>query len=99
MLNPVAIAPEVLLTYLRLPVVCELLDLHTSASLYPAISECDILKFPIPKVAEKVAREIVDRVRQAHLARHEAHELLDRAKRAVEIAIEQGEAAGTALLK
>lgn len=33
MLNPTAIAPEVLLTYLRLPIACELMDLHTSASL------------------------------------------------------------------
>ena len=37
-LVPTDIPAEVLLTYLRLPVVCELMDLHTSASLYPAIS-------------------------------------------------------------
>ncbi len=32
-LNPKRIAPEVLLTYLRLTIICELMDLHTSASL------------------------------------------------------------------
>ena len=32
------IAPELLLVYLRLPLVCELLDLYTTASMYPAIS-------------------------------------------------------------
>jgi len=38
-LRPTNIEPEVLLTYLRLPIICELLDLHTTASMYPAISE------------------------------------------------------------
>ena len=32
------IDPELRLAYLRLPVVAELLDLHTTASMYPAIS-------------------------------------------------------------
>lgn len=34
-LEPQAVAPEVLLACLRLPPVCELMDLHISASLYP----------------------------------------------------------------
>jgi len=51
-LEPKTIAPEVLLTYLRLPIICELMDLHTSASLYPAISERDLLKLPIPKIGK-----------------------------------------------
>ncbi|MDP1586281.1 MAG: hypothetical protein Q8M07_00935 [Prosthecobacter sp.] len=87
-LEPKAIAPEVLLTYLRLPIVCELMDLHTSASLYPAISERDILKFPIPKIPDKSAKEIISQIRQAH---QEAQTLLAKAKRAVEVAIEEGE--------
>jgi len=61
-LNPKAIAPEVLLTYLRLPIVCELMDLHTSASLYPTISERDILKLPIPKIPEKASRDIITQI-------------------------------------
>jgi hypothetical protein len=90
-LNPTAIAPEVLLTYLRLPIVCELMDLHTSASLYPAISERDILKLPIPKIPENSAREIITQIRQAHQSRQQAQALLAQAKRAVEVAIEEGE--------
>ena len=92
MLEPKAIAPEVLLTYLRLPIVCELMDLHTSASLYPAISERDILKLPIPKIPDKAAQEIITQIRQAHQSRQEAQALLAKAKRAVEVAIEEGEA-------
>ena len=38
-------------------------------------------------------------IRAAHAARQEAQSLLERAKRAVEIAIEQGDAAGMAFLK
>lgn len=90
-LNPTAIAPEVLLTYLRLPIVCELMDLHTSASLYPAISERDLLKLPIPKIPEKAAQTIITQIRQAHQSRQEAQSLLAKAKRAVEVAIEERE--------
>jgi hypothetical protein len=98
-LEPKDVAPEVLLTYLRLPVICELMDLHTSASLYPAISERDLLKLPIPRIPGEAAEQIVASIRAAHTARHQATSLLDRAKRAVELAIEQGEAAGMAHLQ
>lgn len=90
-LRPVNVAPELLLTYLRLPPVCELMNLHTSASLYPAISERDLLNLPFPTVATEIEAEIVKAVQQAHIARREARELLERAKRAVEIAIEENE--------
>ena len=98
-LNPTDIAPEALLTYLRLPVVCELMDLHTSASLYPAISERDILQLPIPKIDEATTASITQSIRAAHAARQEAQSLLERAKRAVETAIEEGEAAGMKFLQ
>ena len=44
---------EVLLTYLRLPVFCELINLHTTASMYPAIAATDLLALPfaLPPVA------------------------------------------------
>lgn len=92
-------APEVLLTYLRLPIVCELMDLHSSASLYPAISERDILKLPIPKIPAQAAKEIITQIRQAHHSRQEAQTLLAKVKRAVEVAIEEGEEAAFELLK
>lgn len=97
-LEPKAIAPEVLLTYLRLPIVCELMDLHTSASLYPAISERDLLKLPIPKIPDKAAQTIITQIRQAHQSRQEAQSLLAKAKRAVEVAIEEGEGRAIAFI-
>ncbi len=68
------------------------MDLHTSASLYPAISERDLLKLPIPRITDKAAQLIITQVRQAHAARQKAQALLAKAKHAVEVAIEEEEA-------
>lgn len=92
-LQPQGISGEVLLTYLRLPLICELMDPHTSAAMYPAISESDLLALPIPAIAPSVQVQVQDAVRQSAHARQRASRLLDAAKRAVEIAIEDSEAA------
>jgi len=97
-LQPKQIAAEVLLVYLRLPAICELMDLHTSASLYPAISEKDLLGLPIPKISDDVQRKISTLVQQSFTLKAQSARLLEAAKRAVEIAIEQDEAAGMAYL-
>ena len=97
-LKPQKISSEVLLTYLRLPLVCELMDLHTSASLYPAISEKDLLALPIPRIAESTQEAIKAAVLASRQAKQRATQLLDAAKRAVEIAIEESEDAALAHL-
>lgn len=96
--NPQDIAPEVLLTYLRLPVICELLDLYASASMYPAITDSDIFNLPMPELPDAVATQIVAHVQSARAAKAGAAALLDAAKRAVEIAIEDSEVAALAYL-
>jgi restriction endonuclease S subunit len=97
-LQPKQIAAEALLVYLRLPVICELMDLHTSASLYPAISEKDLLGLPIPNIPATVQANIATLVQQSFTLKAQSERLLEAAKRAVEIAIEQDEAAGMAYL-
>jgi type I restriction enzyme, S subunit len=97
-LQPERVTPEVLLTYLRLPLICELMDLHTSASMYPAISETDLLALPFAPPDDKTARAIRDEVTRCRAARSRAAALLDAAKRTVEIAIEQDEAAAMRFL-
>jgi type I restriction enzyme, S subunit len=92
-LQPQTVSSEVLLTYLRLRSVCELMDLHTSATMYPAISEADLLALPIPNIPDTTQRAIEKSVRAARQAKARATQLLDAAKRAVEIAIEDSEAA------
>ncbi|EOX1813971.1 hypothetical protein ACPDXT_001787 [Vibrio cholerae] len=98
-LNPQKISSEVLLTYLRLPLFCELMDLHTSATMYPAISEADLLSLPIPTIDTKMQLAIQQSVQEAAANRQRASSLLDAAKRAVEIAIEDSEAAALAYLQ
>jgi type I restriction enzyme S subunit len=92
-LQPVSAKPEVLLTYLRLPVFCELMNLYTSASMYPAISEKDLLALPFAPPNPTTEAAICDAVTNARDARRRATELLEAAKHAVEIAIEQSEEA------
>lgn len=92
-LNPTGVQPELLLTYLRLPVICELMDLFASASMYPAISEADILALPFPAVDEATEKAVVAAVQEGRAARARARALLNAAKRAVEIAIEDSEGA------
>lgn len=98
-LEPKAVPPEVLLAYLRLPPVCELMDLHTSASLYPAIAEADLLALPFPRLDADTQARVVANVRTAQASRQRAADLLDTAKRAVEIAIEDSEAAALTYLQ
>lgn len=96
--NPRGIAPEVLLTYLRLPVLCELLDLYASASMYPAITDADIFNLPLPYIDDLVAAQVIQNVQVANSAKARAVALLEVAKRAVEVAVEQGEPAALAYL-
>jgi hypothetical protein len=94
-LTPEGIPSELLFAYLRLPVICELMDLHTTASMYPAISTTDLMRLPflLPDDAT------IKKVKQQIAAARAAHALLEKAKQAVELAIEKDEAAGLAALK
>ena len=67
-IQPRSIAPELLLTYLRLPVICELLDLYTSASMYPAINAAHIFGLHIPKIDTTSETQVVDNMHDAKAA-------------------------------
>lgn len=92
-LDPVEVSPELLMTYLRLPLVCELMHLFATASMYPALSEADLLALPMPHVKEEVDSKVQQLVRESARQLEHSERLLEAAKRAVEIAIEQDEAA------
>ena len=97
-IEPHGISPDVLLTYLRLPVICELLDLYASASMYPAIDDAHIYSLPIPETDVTTEAGIVKDMRDARTAAMDSTRLLETAKRAVEIAIEEGEVAAMTFL-
>lgn len=86
-LQPNDIQPELLMVYLRLAVVAELLDLHTTASMYPAISTADLLRIPFRMPHKKARRELAEMMRSSFAARDESRRLLDEAKRMVEAAV------------
>jgi type I restriction enzyme S subunit len=90
-IEPRGISSEVLLTYLRLPIICELLDLYASASMYPAITEADIFNLPLPRIPRDDARRIASHVQDARAAKTRALDMLDAAKSAIEMAVESGE--------
>ena len=98
-LQPKRLSGEVLLSYLRLPLICELMNLYTSATMYPEISETDLLTLPIPAIAPEIQQRVQESVRHAVQSRQQATRLLDAAKRAVEIAIEESETAALAWLQ
>lgn len=82
--GPETIEPEVLLTYLRLPVICEILDLHCTASMYPAIPVDRLMRIPIAVPDAKTRKSIVAMVREACATRRHSRELLENAKKMVE---------------
>jgi hypothetical protein len=89
-LQPKGIEPELLLVYLRLPIVCEILDLYTTASMYPAISTADLLSIPVTLPENKALRkDLVNIVRASRQAQRDAKRLLADAKAEVELLIEQ----------
>jgi hypothetical protein len=96
--QPHDISPEVLLTFLRLPVICELLDLYASASMYPAITDEDIFNLPLPHISDEMTEQVTQNVNEAKEAKAGAAKILEAAKKAVDIAIEHGESAALAYL-
>lgn len=97
-LTPKGIPGELLFAYLRLPVICELMDLHTTASMYPAISTTDLMRLPFLLPDDATIKKVKQQITAARAARREAHALLEKAKLAVEVAIEKNETAAMAAL-
>ena len=83
-LTPKNIAPELLLVYLRLPLICELLDMHTTASMYPAIAPNVLMNIPITLPNNATRHTIVAKVRESFYAQRESMQLLEEAKTIVE---------------
>lgn len=66
---------------------------------YPVIRDEDILNLPIPCIDEPTQEKIAALVKESFSLKAESERLLDVAKRAVEIAIEQDENAGMAYIE
>ncbi|MBS0497721.1 MAG: restriction endonuclease subunit S [Proteobacteria bacterium] len=66
---------------------------------YPVIRDEDILSLPIPRIDEPTQKKIAVLVKESFSLKAESERLLDVAKRAVEIAIEQDESSGIDYIK
>lgn len=58
---------------------------------YPVIKDEDILTLPIPKIEQIIQREISEKIKESQTLKAESENLLEIAKRAVEMAIEETE--------
>lgn len=92
------ISPETLMVFLRSTPAQTILKWCQDGSQHPRFSERDLLSIPVPDAVAGVSDQITTIIQDGFTARHKARQLLEAAKRAVEIAIEDGEDAAMAFL-
>jgi len=90
---------ETLLVLFKCELMQALMKQRCSGSILAGITKDELLSMPLPRIDENVQREIAVKVRQSFELRDKSKQLLEYAKQAVEIAIEQGEDAALAWLK
>lgn len=96
--NGTEISPESLMVFLRSAPVQTILKWCQDGSQHPRFSEGDLLSIPFPDAVADVSAKVTLIVQEGFAARDRARRLLDAAKRAVEIAIEDSEAAALTYL-
>jgi len=90
---------ETLLVFLRLKPMLDFSLKFATGLAYPVINDNDVLNFPLPLFPEEIQSKIKTCLTQSRQLRTTAKHLLDSAKTAVEIAIEQGESSAMAFLQ
>jgi type I restriction enzyme S subunit len=85
------INPETLLVLFKSEPIQALLRQRCSGTILTAITKDELLNMPLPQIEESVQKQIALKVQESFTLRRESEQLLETAKRAVEIAIEQGE--------
>jgi type I restriction enzyme S subunit len=94
-----AIPVEALLVYLRSTLPQLIFKWSQDGSNHPRFDEKELLNLHVPDIVASISQELSDSVKAATRARQHAAELLDAAKRAVEIAIEKDEKSALAYLE
>ena len=92
------ISPETLMVFLRSGPVQTILKWCQDGSQHPRFSERDLLSIPVPDTVAGMSEQITTVVKESIAARRQARQLLEAAKRAVEIAVENGEPAAMTFL-
>lgn len=84
---------ELLKVLFRLPMYRDWLLQFNVGTQYPVIKDEDILNLPIPIFSDDIQNEVTVKIRQSEQLKKQSEQLLEVAKAAVEIAIEQNEEA------
>ncbi len=82
---------ETLYTFFKLKPILDLTLKYNTGTSYPTITDEDILNMPIPKFNQDVQAKIKENVHEYKKMQLQSKQLLEIAKRGVEIAIEQNE--------
>ena len=92
-------SPECLFVFMKSILGQSLLKKGCRGTILPAIGEDEISQLPLPLLEDGLQKKINNKVSQAALAHQHSKNLLQTAKRAVEIAIEKGETKAKAWLE
>lgn len=90
---------EVLQVLLRTSMYRDWLLRFNVGTSYPVIKDEDVLNMPIPLLEDNVKQDVVNKVNDSASLRRQSKQLLEYAKHAVEMAIEQGEEVALEWLK
>lgn len=90
---------ETLLVLFKCELMQALMKQRCSGSILAGITKDELLSMPLPRIDENVQSEIAVKVQRSFELRDRSKQLLENAKQAVELAIEQGEDAALAWLK
>lgn len=90
---------ETLLVLFKSEPIQALMKQRCSGTILTAISKDELLSMPLPMIDGDIQKEIAVKVQEAFTLRKQSKQLLEYAKQAVEMAIEQGEDVALAWLK
>lgn len=86
---------ETLYTFFKLKPILDLTLKYNTGTSYPTITDEDILNMPIPIFKQNIQNEIREKIQEAKKLQTLSKQLLEIAKRGVEIAIEENEEVAT----
>lgn len=93
------LSSETLLVLFKSEAIQELLKQRCSGTILTSINKDEFLSLPLPKIDEDIQAKISEQIKESFALRRKSKQLLEDAKRAVEIAIEQDEQAALNWLK
>lgn len=90
---------ETLLVLFKSKLIQALMKQRCSGTILPGITKEEFLSIPLLKIDKESQEAVARRVQKSFSLRQQSEDLLDRAKHAMELAVEQGEDAAIAWLK